>query len=164
MELVLKSSTGLWETETPCLKGAHRLSCALGPRIKGKAKSSSESGSNLTAVLGGCPGKTGGDCSLLRGKDIGGRALGNIHQHVFLWKWPFWENLAPPISAEKPQARPNNNPDGITASPISKQDSQAPLISPRDKAPPTRGIGISSTYQWAGISPSHQEAYSKPPY
>ena len=41
---------------------------------------------------------------------------------------------------------------------------QTPLISPRDKAPPTRGIRISSTYQWAGTSPSHQEAYSKPPY
>ena len=41
---------------------------------------------------------------------------------------------------------------------------QPPLISHRDKAPPTRGIGISSTYQWAGISPSHQEACSKPPY
>ena len=27
---------------------------------------------------------------------------------------------------------------------------QPPLISPRDKAPPTRGIGTSSTYQWAG--------------
>ena len=40
---------------------------------------------------------------------------------------------------------------------------QPPLISPRDKGPPTRGIGISSTYQWAGISPSHQEAYSKCP-
>ena len=38
-----------------------------------------------------------------------------------------------------------------------------PLISTRDKATHTRGIGISSTYQGAGISPSHQEAYNKPP-
>ena len=65
--------------------------------------------------------------------------------------------------------RANNNPGGITAPPISKQaaqrppGTQLPLISPRDKAPPTGGIRISSTYQWAGISPSHQEAYSKPP-
>ena len=28
-----------------------------------------------------------------------------------------------------------------------------PLITPRDKALPTRGIRISSTYQWAGTSP-----------
>ena len=41
---------------------------------------------------------------------------------------------------------------------------QLPLISPRDKAPPIRGIGSNTTYQWAGISPSHQEAYSKPLY
>ena len=27
-----RSSTGLEETETPLLEGAHRLSCALGPR------------------------------------------------------------------------------------------------------------------------------------
>ena len=79
--------------------------------------------------------------------------------------------------------RANNNPGGITAPPISKQaahrppappiskqaaqrppGTQLPLIPPRDKAPPTRGIGISSTYQWAGFSPSHQEAYSKLPY
>ena len=32
------------------------------------------------------------------------------------------------------------------------------------KAPPTRRIGISPNYQWAGSSPSHQEAYSKYPY
>ena len=40
---------------------------------------------------------------------------------------------------------------------------QLPLISPRDKAPPTRGVRISSTYKWAGISPSHQECCRKPP-
>ena len=39
---------------------------------------------------------------------------------------------------------------------------QPPLISPRDKVPPTSGRGISPTYQWAGTSPSHKEAYSKP--
>ena len=35
---------------------------------------------------------------------------------------------------------------------------QLPLITP------TREIRISSTYQWTGTSPSHQEACSKPPY
>ena len=29
-----------------------------------------------------------------------------------LWRWPFWGNLAPPISAEKPRPRPNNDPVG----------------------------------------------------
>jgi len=41
---------------------------------------------------------------------------------------------------------------------------EPPLISSRHKTPPTKGVGISSTYQWAGITYSHQEAYSKPPY
>ena len=41
---------------------------------------------------------------------------------------------------------------------------QSPLITPRDKAPPTRGTRLSSPYQWAGTSPSHQEACSKPLY
>ena len=57
--------------------------------------------------------------------------------------------------------RQNNNPGGITALPLT---TQLPRISPRDKAPSTIGIRIGSTYQWAGISPTHQEAYSKPPY
>jgi len=46
-----------------------------------------------------------GECGLLWGKDIGSKALGNIQQCAFLWRWPFWENQAPPISTEKPQAK-----------------------------------------------------------
>ena len=51
---------------------------------QGKAETSWECGSGLTAVLGGSPGKTGGDCGSLWGKDTGGKGLRNIHQHVFL--------------------------------------------------------------------------------
>ena len=57
---------------------------------------------DLTAVLGGSPGKTG-ECGLLWGKGIGGKALGKC---VFLWRWPFWENLAPPISKQAAQRTP----------------------------------------------------------
>ena len=39
---------------------------------------------------------------------------------------------------------------------------QLALITPKDKAPPTRGTRHSSTYQWADTSPSHQEAYTIP--
>ena len=46
---------------------------------QGKAKAPQESGSDLTAVLGGSPGKTGSDYGLLWGKVIGNKALGNIH-------------------------------------------------------------------------------------
>ena len=79
------------------------------------------------------------------------------------------ENLAPPISAEKPQDKQQSRWDSqprpsVNRLPKEPPGTQPPLTSPRDKAPHTRGIAISSTYQWAGISPSHQEAYSKLPY
>ena len=45
---------------------------------------------------------------------------------------------------------------------LKDQGTHTPLISPKDKAPSTRGIRINSTYQWADISPFHEEAYSKP--
>ena len=51
---------------------------------QGKAETPLKSGSDLTAVLGRSPGKTGGDFSSLQGKDIGGKGLGNNHQHMFL--------------------------------------------------------------------------------
>ena len=41
---------------------------------------------------------------------------------------------------------------------------QLQLTSPSNKAPPTRGLGISPTYQWAGTSPCQKEAYRKLPY
>ena len=56
--------------------------------------------------------------------------------------------------------RPNNKLGGNRQK--TPPDTQSPLITPRDKALSTRGIRISSTYQWAGTSLSHQEAYSKP--
>ena len=50
---------GLGEMETPFLKGAHRLSYALGPREKQRLHR------NLTTILGRSPGKTSGDSGLL---------------------------------------------------------------------------------------------------
>ena len=47
---------------------------------QGKAEAPQESGSDLTSVLEGSPGKIGGDCGSLWGKDIAGKGLGNIHQ------------------------------------------------------------------------------------
>ena len=97
-----RSSTGLGEIKILFLKGAHGLSCAVDPRAKQtlpekpQAKqitykgtpirlstdfSPQESGSDLTAVLGGSPGKTRGDYGLLWGKDIEGKILGYNHQH-----------------------------------------------------------------------------------
>ena len=72
---------------------------------QGKAEAPEESGSDLTSVLEGSHGKREGDCGSLWGKNIAGKALKNIHQHVFLYRWPFWENLAPVISTEKLQVK-----------------------------------------------------------
>ena len=87
---------------------------------QGKAKSPRESGTNLTAVLGGHPGKTGVNVDCCKGRTLeaklsgifsslpcsGGGHLGKI--------WPH-----PSASTEKPQG--NNNPGRITALPLSKQ-------------------------------------------
>ena len=67
---------GLGEIEAPSLKEAHRFYVHWVP---GQSKGS---GSDLTAVLGGSPGKTEGDCGSLLGKDIGDKGLGNNHQCV----------------------------------------------------------------------------------
>ena len=84
-------------------------------------------------------------------------------------KVAIWQNLAPPIRPEKPQAKQQQQLGSETCPSVNRlpkvpPDTQPPLTSPRDKTPPTRGIGISPTYQWADTNPSHQEAYSKPLY
>ena len=71
---------GLGETETPFLKDAHRLSCALGPRAKQKLHRNL---GQTRMVLGESPGKTGGDRDSMWGNDSGGKGLWNNHQHVF---------------------------------------------------------------------------------
>ena len=47
---------------------------------QGKAKSPRESGSNLTAVLGGHPGKTGVNVAYCEGRTLKAKALRNIQQ------------------------------------------------------------------------------------
>ena len=59
-----------------------------------------------------------GECGLLWGKDIGSKDLRSIQHCALPWRWPFWENLAPPISTEKPQAKQKSG--GITAPPLNK--------------------------------------------
>ena len=138
---------GLGEMETPFFKGAHRLSYALDPREKQSLQRNLDW--TRFQFLEDLLGKQGGDCGSLWGKDIGCKALRNMHQHVFLRRWPFCENLASPISAEKPQATQKSRWDHSPTSSVNRmaKDPQSiqPLFSPREKAPPTRGIGISPT-------------------
>ena len=63
---------GLGETETPILERCTQTFMCI--ELQGKSELPQESGSDLTAVLGGSPGKTGGDCGSLWGKDTGGKA------------------------------------------------------------------------------------------
>ena len=84
--------TGLEEMEIPFLKGAHRLSHALGPRAKQSLQG------NLTAVLGGHPGKTGVNMACCEGRTLKAKLSGIFSSSAFLWRWPFWENLAPHFS------------------------------------------------------------------
>ena len=133
---------------------------------QGKAKAPEESGSDLTAVLEGSPGKTGGECGLLWGRALEAK-LGNNNQRASLWRWPVGKIWPHPSAVRSP--RPKNNPGGLQPHPSVNRLPKDPWAhSPsnltRDKAPPTIGIGISPTYQWPGTSPSHQEAYSKPSY
>ena len=93
---------GLGETETPFLKCVHICSRGLCPREKQSLHRNL--GQTKLQFLEDLLGKQG-LTALWWGKSIGGKALGNIHQHAFSWRWPFWENLAPPISAEKLQAK-----------------------------------------------------------
>ena len=60
---------GKWRP--PFLKGAHRLSHALGPRAKQSLHSS-----NLTEVLGGHPGKTGVNVACCEGRTLKAKLSG----------------------------------------------------------------------------------------
>ena len=101
------------------------------------------------------------ECGLLCMKDIGSKAFGSIEQHAFFWRWPFLENLAPPISQlwEAPgqttiQVGSHPRPS-VNRLPKVPTGTRPHLIPSRDKALPTRGIRISSNYQWTGTTSSH---------
>ena len=87
---------------TPLLKGEYKISCALGPRAKQRLHRNL--GQTWLQVL-----------ENLLGKWSHWLTLGEGHWRqssreyspagAFLWRWPFWKNLAPPISTEKPHTK-----------------------------------------------------------
>ena len=124
----------------------------------GKAETPQESGSDLTAILGGSPVKTRGDCGSLWGKYIEAKVLG-ILISMNSSRGGHFGKIRPHASGLR-SPRPNNNPG--RNSPTHQQTgclkntppgTKPPLITPRDKNPPTKGIRMSYTYQWAGPSP-----------
>ena len=72
---------------------------------QGKAKSPQESGSNLTPVIRGPPGKTGVSVACCGGKTWETMLLGILSSMPFSGGGHFGKNLAPPISTEMPQAK-----------------------------------------------------------
>ena len=115
--LVHRSTIGLGKMETPFLKGTHRHSYALCPQEL-------QSIHNYLCqtwlhFLGGFPGRNRGWLWLVVGEGIGSKALGNTHQHASLWRCPFWENLAQPISAEKLQ--PNSSQPHLSVNRLTKE-------------------------------------------
>ena len=80
----------------PILKRCTRTFTCTGSQ--GKAESPKASGSNLTTVLGGHPEKTGVNVACCEGRTLKAKLSGIFSSSAFLWRWPFWENLAPPIS------------------------------------------------------------------
>ena len=135
---------------------------------QGKAETSKEYRSHLTVVLGRSPGKTGVAVAHYGGRTLETKVSGKINSVCSCRGGHFGKIWPHPSGLKSP--RPNNNPGGNTAPSLSNQAVQRSAPHPhlqasnltRAKAPPTRGIRISSTYQWAGTSPSHRGAYSKP--
>ena len=152
--------------DTPFLKGTHRLSCALCPWVKQTLHRNL--GQTCLKFLEDLLGKWGVTVAHCWGTALEAKVLGiiitlNSFRGGHFGKiWPthqIWE--APGQTTNQVGTQPNHQQTGCLKTP---PGTQPPLITPRDKVPPPRGVRISSSYQWAGTSPSHQEACSKPPY
>ena len=87
---------------------------------QGKAKSPRESGSNLTAVLGGHPGKKGVNVACCEGRTLKAKLLGIFNSCLSL-EVAILGKSGPTHQSVLRNPRANNNPGGITALPLSKQ-------------------------------------------
>ena len=87
---------------------------------QGKAKSPRESGSNLTAVLGGHPGKTGVNVACCEGRTLKAKLSGLFSSCLSL-EVAILGKYGPTHQSALRSPRANNNPGGITAPPLRKQ-------------------------------------------
>ena len=145
MGLSCRISTELGETETPLLKGAHRLSSAPGPRAKQRLHSDLRQ--TYLRLLEDFLGKHGVTMAHCGGRTLEAKVSGIIisqdssrGDHIGkIWLCP------PGLRSPKP----NNKLSGNRAPTISNwlpedpPGAKLPLIIPRDKSPPTRKIKIS---------------------
>ena len=154
-------SAGLRKTET-VLESTHRVSSVLGPmRIWVRP---------ICGSVDGLLGKQVVAVAHSGGRTLEAEVTGNNHWCVLPWKLLFWKNLAPPIRAEKLQAKQQT---GWECGPIHQQTGCLKPFQAHScfsshletkHSLPTRGTRLGSTYQWAGTSPSYQEACHKSLY
>ena len=98
-----RSSTGL-KTETPFLKGAHRLSRALGPRAKQRLQRNL--GQTQLQFLEDLLGKLGVNVACCEGRTLKAKLSGIFSSSALLRGGHFgkiWPH--PSVSAEKPQGK-----------------------------------------------------------
>ena len=168
--LECRGSTGMGETETLLLEGAHKVSCTLGPRPKQWLHRSL--GQTFLWVLEHLLGRWESAVARCGGKDTGGRPP---REYWLAWAVPEVTILAmrlgpnqQPSGSSAGMLQAKNKQGGNTALPRANRLpkvilSQQPRINiPLDTALPTRRKRPSSTHQWAGASSSHQEACTSP--
>ena len=87
---------------------------------QGRARSPWESGSNLTAVLGGHPGKTGVNVACCEGRTLKAK-LSGIFSSCLSLEVAILGKSGPTHQSVLRSPRENNSPGGIIAPPLSKQ-------------------------------------------
>ena len=152
--LIYRASTGLRETETPLLEGAHQVSCV--PRARGekqwRQKRLSQTDLHWRVFCRG-----GGQQWLAPGLGpLAAAALGNTH-----WHEPLQKPLAPPNGLQTPGLdflRPNNQQGRNTAPPSASTHQQTSQLKVyrAQPCPPEGQDPLPAT-----TSPSLQEAYTR---
>ena len=152
-----RSPQDWWKQRPPFLKGAHRLSHALGLRAKWRLHRNL--GQTWLHFLKDLLEKQGVTVACCGRRTLEGEVSGILSSMYSSTGGHFRKILPHPSVPRSPG--PNNNPGGISAPPISKR---LPKDLPRHTATSNLTQRQIPTHQWAGTSPSHQEVYSKPPY
>ena len=138
-----------WGKQTPFLKGTHKLSCALDPRTKQRLHRNLDQ--TWLQFLEDLLGKYGVTVACCGGRTFEAKVSGIIMSECSFRGCHFeksgpthqgWEASNQTIIQVGSQPHPS-----VNRLPKDPLGTQLPLILPRDKAPSTRGIKISSIYQ-----------------
>ena len=148
-----RNSTQLGETETPLLEGAHKVSCAPGPRGK-KQWPHKRLGQTYLLILEGLLWRWRVAVAHCRDKDTGSS---NSGEYSLVWVHLEAATSSPrPIPSQQCWDASGQTANRAGTQPHPSADRLLKVF--LSTALPTRGTRPSSTYQWAGTSPSYQEA------